>query len=163
MGRTYNKVMNKIQTASRIEGITGDALAILFELGASPDLVGQFAVRFPNKVAARVGPVEQILVQPELSTEELIQRTVELTLKKASEVRSAVIQESSKVVVKVRTLDKNTSVSIPKVLIDKISNLRGGTRGCNKLIKNLYLACPDAAPSKAGWIVEELIKLVGSE
>ena len=155
--------MNKTQGASRIEGITGDALAILFELGAGPDLVGQFAVRFPNKVAARIGPVEQVLVQPELTTEALIQKTVELTLKKASEVRSSVIHESSKVVVKVRTSDKNTSVSIPKVLIEKVSNLRGGSRGCNKLIKSLYLACPDTAPSKAGWITEELLKVVGAE
>ena len=156
--------MNKTNSASSIEGITGDALSILFELGASPDLVGQFAVRFPNKVASRLGPIEEMHAgKQELSTEALIQRTVDMTLKRASEVRSAVLQESSKLVVKVRTDNKNTSVSIPRVLIEKVTSQYGGSRACNKLIKQLFVACPNSAPTKAGWIIEELIKLVGIE
>ena len=156
--------MDKTRAASRIEGITGDALSILFELGAGADLVGQFAVRFPNKVASRIGPIEGGRAQPEeLSAEALIQKTVELTLKRVIEVRSAVVQDSGKVVIKVRMENKNTSVSIPKVLIEKMIIQCGGTRACNKLINQLYAGCPDTAPSKAGWITEELIKLAGKQ
>jgi len=156
--------MDKTKAASRIEGITGDALSILFELGASADLVGQFAVRFPNKVANRIGPIEGGRAEPqELSAEALIQRTVEITLKRASELRFAAMQGSIKTVIKVRTENKNTSVSIPKALIEKMILQLGGTRACNKLINQLYTKCPDTAPSKAAWITEELIKLAGSQ
>lgn len=50
--------MTTNETAGFIEGAVGDALSILVEIGATPIQLGQFAARYPEKIAQRFAPLQ---------------------------------------------------------------------------------------------------------
>jgi hypothetical protein len=154
------------EAASKIELIVGDALSILMRSGATPEMLGPFAVKFPAKVAQRLAKPEQELQTAQAVTasiEQAISSEFSKLMSAGQQLRSKIQSNSIKTKFKVGTPDAPTTVTLPKVLVEEAAKQMGSKRLGNELIRQLDNQRPANTRNRSSWLTEELTKTLAAQ
>lgn len=133
--------------------LVGQAIATLAEMGVSPQLLGEFALRYPPKVVAALG--ERTHQEEPTDLEKVVFEQVTRALRADKGMRVTKSDQSGKRRVNVLVKGKRTTLSISASLVSEAGRITGSHTAGRQLIQQLAEAAP-AGVARSTWTEQEL-------
>jgi len=153
----------------RLAALTGEAIKLMVEAGASAEVVGHFAVNYPSIVAAKLEPLPP--PAPDIDLEAVIRATVQTVLgaSLAGSVQPLEAQRAGtprrgardveRVKLNVTVGGKRTSVKLRASLFEKLATLEGHGK-VEALVQGFVDRTPAGHPNRSAWVEEQTAQLL---
>jgi hypothetical protein len=133
--------------------LVGEAIATLAEMGVSPQVLGEFALRYPPKVVTALGARPQQDEPTDL--EKVVFEQVTRALRADKGMRVTKPEQSGKRRVNVLVKGKRTTLSISASLVSEAGRITGSHSAGMQLIQQLAEVAPTGTP-RSTWTEQEL-------
>jgi hypothetical protein len=153
MHRYTLRVVQHSDPLPLVATLVGEAIATLAELGVSPQVLGEFAMRFPGRAAASLGT--QLSPSEPTDLEKVVFEQVTRALRADRGMRVSPQQTSAKRRVNVLVKGQRTSVTISAELIQEADRLTGSRAAGRQLIQQLAEQAPPETP-RSTWTEQQL-------
>lgn len=146
----------------RVASLTGEAIKLMAESGASAETIGHFAVHYPSLVAAKLEPMPQ---PQDLDLEALIRATIQTMFGGALSGRSPELQAqlperergergASRIKRNLVVGGKRTSVRVRTELYEQMVALSG--KEADKQIQQFANEAPETLVNRSVWIEDKI-------
>lgn len=149
----------------RLAELTGEAIKLMVEAGASASVVGHFAIHYPALVASKLEPLP---APQELDLEAIIRATVQTVLgtrvaphadktsagEPASTTRRRGPRDAERVKINVTAQGKRTSVKVRTALLEQLRAVPDGPAP-DELIQSFIDQAPVGHPNRSAWVEEQ--------
>ena len=136
-----------------IASLVGEAIATLAELGVSPQVLGEFALRYPAKVAATLGTQPHRDEPTDLEKVVFEQVTRAIRADKGMHVSSPKKDGYRRLNIMVK--GKRTSITINSSLLGEAERITGSRNAGLKIIQQIAEKAPEGV-RRSGWTEQEL-------
>ena len=135
----------------QVSSLVGEAIATLADLGVSAQVLGEFAMRYPAKVAAVLGTKAD--KQEPSDLEKVVFEQVTKALRAEKGLRVTPDHQSGKRRINVYIKGKRTTLTISASLVAEADRIMEGKS--RELIQKLAMAAPPEVP-RSTWTEQEL-------
>lgn len=146
----------------RLAALTGEAIKLMADAGASAEVLGHFAVHYPAIVAAKLeplppAPLQDIPAIVRATVEELLSSGLGTQLLKGSPADDRARGERGVPRVKknVQVGGKRTTIKVRSTLYDKVLEIQPA-EAADKLIQTFANAAPADHPNRSAFVEEQL-------
>lgn len=135
----------------KLNTIVGAAIKALAESGAADEFVGAFAASHRAKVASILGASEPAADSQDLLA--IVTQAVSIAMEQAGLGKR---KEPSTTRVNVEIAGRRTSLTLSRVVLDKLSQAKGTKQQVKAVIQDLANTAPMEVENRSGWVEERL-------
>lgn len=146
-------------------------MKLLSEIGASVEVLGAFAARYPDKVLNALGAAAQpAFVAPMASRdaapggqdpspvdlEAVVHSMMTKVIQESGLLHKTASQKPGRVTVNVLCAGRRTSVKVQSSLVDRMNAVTGSAEESQRIIKQIAGAAPADAENRSGYVNEQI-------